>query len=223
MKIQTILEDLISTKVKDIDLSNKNVNLPLKSKDSTRRVTGSSGYYSHGIEDKDQHLYKKIARSHSRQADDPYWGYVELCIKYQDSNPFFPRIYEFKKYRDKNGNVIPKVKLERLNSFPPFEGNEKLFVAAINNVKGTYEYTEEDVWGSPHLSSIVQNIIEGREYSENEHIIEFSKILKKFMTEQTSYPKVQLDLHLANIMYRTSNHGIQVVITDPFAGVINKT
>ncbi len=220
MKIQTILEDLVPVKVKSVDLSKRNIQLPVRTSEKTN--TPSSGHYSTGKEDRDEHLYNKISRSHNRQIDDPYWDYVELCIKHQDSNPFFPRIYEYKRYKDKDGSEIPKVKLEKLNKFPDIEDNFKLYAAALNNITGKYEFDgSDDIWGPSQLVGTIQDIIEGHEYTKNEYMEEYAYLVRNLVQNLRANKTVRYDLHMGNIMYRGSSHGVQVVITDPLAGQVN--
>jgi hypothetical protein len=221
MKIKTILENLIDVKRKDIDLSKrKNISLDYKEKLNTSDVIGD-GKHSVVKADRDSSMVikKNVKPTSDEYPSDPYWDYVELCIKHQDSNPFFPRIYEFKKYKDGEKNVKYKLKMERLT--PLSELDDNVIKGIIRSIVDENHHVVADIWYHHRnnitdiLSILVEFILNGTIPPIDQSLQEYVKIFGKFLSKANH----TLDIDDNNIMIRHTPHGPQLVITDPLTTI----
>jgi hypothetical protein len=223
MKITEILnERLIDTKVKEIpvkDLSNFKAD-----------GKGSSGHYSSVKGTTDPHLKTKTAKDVVKAQRDPYWNYAELCIEHQDHNPYFPRIYSYKKFTDQNGHVIPKVKMETLHDLHEvsFEAVKGYFTSLL----GDLDYIQSEETDESFVHSAIATRLKDIYYGNNlegvnDHkLVECLQIIKKYVSDtnikrsESGEHPISLDLHSQNFMIRMSSGGIHLVITDPLAGEV---
>lgn len=79
---------------------------------------GASGVYSRVMPAKDEHMVKKQSINPEQAASDGYWSYADALLStgiYKE-NPYFPRLYNVKKYKGKGHRIHYKAEIEKLES-----------------------------------------------------------------------------------------------------------
>lgn len=220
MKIQTLLEELFGTDIKDINL-NRNINTSL-SPDNEER-TGAFSYVSD--KKNDPFIVRKTAH-HDELHDsekknieniDGYWKYIEGIVKNPElkDNPYFPRIYNIKYITGRNGNKIFRADIEKLEPFTNID-----FDLALNYFKSIIElgvYSNKEMYKREQdlftrACDIMRRCINTDNYFQikDDNLKEALEYIAKLVNEGS-----ELDIHRNNIMFRRGQYGIQMVITDP--------
>jgi hypothetical protein len=112
------IDEIISTKEKNIEIPQTWDLEAMKAKRSDAinawPPNPEAGYYSQGYQTKDPFLYGKKAHVPTNLDYDPYYQYVKAIEPIMDSNPYVPRVYVVKLYRDQQGYIKPDYTMEKL-------------------------------------------------------------------------------------------------------------
>ena len=168
---------------------------------------------------------------------DPAVKFLDIILQHQD-NPFFPRIYHARVYRDKEGilNPILLVQMEKLMSMtdPKIEDAaagllDQLGIGTSELSPKFKEYVKRSEWSKPtkrimtktsalnnklmsaSMKGDTKAIARLGSRSKNPQFREAIKLLAPTMAKEGS------DLHHGNWMVRLTAAGPQLVIIDPFA------
>lgn len=184
------------------------------SKEDDGEVIGSGVFADVHDNAKDDHMVNK--RLKNTDDPDPYDEYVEFLVntKVWQSNPHFPRIYITSGTGDYTmEKLVPykDIEIDMLKAFwdanfegkPPYNDtpatDEKL------ELRAKYEIAK-------HIASRMHND-KHRETIIQPQLKEAVRIVVDLCDEMG----FRLDIHADNFMFRRLPHGIQLVITDPFA------
>ena len=215
MKIRKLLEAEFETNVQKF----KSKNVFKHNRDNRPSDNDKEGHYGRVYDKPDQHTLTKIPHKASKK--DGYLNYIRHIVnnKLAQQNPFFPRVYEVKEWKDKTGHVKYKIELERL--FPVEKEDvevikgicENLFSEhkidkALRQVTSWGQNDERKTW-SIVLSILIEECIHGIVSSKNDLLNSACNEIQSRLLN-----KNLLDLHYGNIMIRKSPYP-QVVIVDP--------
>lgn len=193
-----------------------------ESKDSMSvdKGTVGRGLFSTVKADKDPHMVKKYTTNF--EEDDVFDLYVRFIIKNKlHENPYFPRIYNFKEIRDKEGKPLYKYQIEKLQNITNLEKPELEFI--IDKLFGN-GFFEKHLSGETkrsiiyELANAVETAIEndvGNKIKDDD-FKKAAKLIRMF-AKSKKCPNCRIDLHQNNIMARRTPYGVQLVITDPVA------
>jgi hypothetical protein len=143
-----------------------------------------------------------IKTSYHKSLDDPYITYLKTVQAHQD-NPFFPRIYKAKIYKDEENLYALRVEMEKLISLydPKMIDTAPHIFRQLGLSFGSHDRND---WNNP---AYVKDVIES---TNNPKFAEALRILSPY------FQKFSSDLHKKNMMVRLTGSGPQLVITDPF-------
>lgn len=231
MDIRILLEDIIPTR-KSVSL-NRSLANPNADYGINKNVIGK-GHYSKVSPDKDQHMVKK--HTHNFEEIDPYHAYIDAIVdSHMTNNPWFPRVYNIKEYKDLNGNIGRKYTMEKLITYNDID--EELMIAFVRNLlsKDKFDYIMESASDpnelkfynydkvraihSLYTKYLAHLIISPRRSGEgtiNDTNLLAALDFIKTLIKESEY-KYEADLHANNLMYRRTQHGIQGVLADPIA------
>lgn len=149
--------------------------------------------------------------------NDPYYKFIELIRSHQD-NPFFPRIYKHKVYKDKplthgrnQWNMTGIVVLERLTPLLDANLDERVWLSLFHNIGLTYIRDPGD------LSRFFKNRSRLAKTLTETNNKEFAEAVRVLL----SMDRNEFDLHDGNWMVRLTSTGPQLVIVDPVFGEDN--
>lgn len=155
----------------------------------------------------DPHMVNRITKQKKSNSINPrpdafeIYAHNILSSKIGESNPTFPRIYKRSdgKYQIEKLIPIRDVDLKELYGF----------------MENNFNYSLSDDKGEliADLVMIIQDSIGYGDYSniKNKSIIDACKWIGKLVVASGT----NTDIHAGNIMFRRTQHGIQLVITDP--------
>lgn len=232
MKIQELLENELKRNSKEPQIfdteikkfkSKKNEFKYERDRDKFEDKQGldysKEGAYGRVYSKPNEHTLTKIP--HQAKESDPYFYYISYVAKNKlaQSNPFFPRVYEIKQWKDTNGYSKYKIEIERLVSLEEVEPEiienmcYNLFSKedvehSFNTVKD-WHTTASEFWPTI-LALLISSCIEESLPPLDSNLSKACKILNKIQKEHF------LDLHFGNIMIRRSPYP-QLVIVDPFS------
>lgn len=223
MKIQVLLE-LIDTNVETKSYRGEFHGNNTGNSRSSNKEIGSGVYSKVRNDPNDPHMVQKRHRDPKAASTDGFVKWADYLInnKLVDTNPHFPRIYNARKIEDSEGKNIYKYQIEKLVSAE--DVSPKILEAIWRQNFTQYSMPEdieeldaEDI--ADTMSGIISMAVEGNsEYMDDiisDSLKEAVKHLRAYYAE-TNYNALP-DLHSGNIMLRRTPHGIQLVITDPFA------
>lgn len=223
MKIEKLLEELIQaqrTEQKYNGILRKSI------PNSDHPNFLGRGKFSTVRNDKtDPHLVKKSNIAPSEQDDDG--DGFNIYIKYiheqklQD-NIHFPRVYTAKKISDKTGKYIYKYTLEKLEEWGALSAKEFEYIVenmfdGLASEGQNYDFNDftTRVRTVKAASKIIQKACLGRddglEMLKPDDLYEACLTISNIAEIYDMRP----DVHPANIMFRRTPHGVQLVITDP--------
>lgn len=221
MKIRKLLEAEFETNVQKF--KSKNVFNYEQDKKRRNERTGSDkeGHFGRVYDKPDQHTLTKVP--HQASTKDGYLIYIRYIVnnKLAQNNPFFPRVYDLKEWKDKNGYTKYKVELERLF---PIENEEVEVIKGLceslfSNHKIEKTFHKVNGWGfsdeRKEWSTILAILIEACILGDGS--VASTNNLLNSACEQIRGNLLKgniLDLHYGNIMVRKSPYP-QVVIVDP--------
>jgi hypothetical protein len=177
-----------------------------------------------------QGMVTKIAAF--ERMEDPTITFLKLVLENQD-NPFFPRIYHARIYKDKTGerdHMLLIIQMEKLTSLlsPKIRDAAAALFKQLGIELTKKQQDNLDVLTNPkmvanrHVSMLASNIddiyfdVDDRTLDKN---LQKSKNPKFNEAVKLLYPYVEFgmsDLHANNWMVRLTPHGPQLVIIDPF-------
>lgn len=218
------------------------VNRELPPDDSKRKHIKSkdelgSGLFSVARDNpKDPHTvlkHQRNTRRHNIQVqadelltvDDGFSLYIEDIIENGlMDNPYFPRVYNIKKYVDHEGNIKHKWEIEKLYPLTVLSKKECLMlldtILIDNEYKEDLEYLmNETADNSPYvLYGGITSALENEDIVKDES---FNKAAEQIVAIQNEY-NLTLDLTMGNIAFRRTQNGPQIVFYDPFGKVVGK-
>lgn len=213
MKITKILEAPHTTNIID-----------RKSKGSLKKYSKEvgeqpSGMFSTIAKDREPHFVRKYSRNKLRQNQiDGFKQFVQYLLDTKNTdNPHFPRIYEMKTVRDKEGYRIESYRVEKLIEYTEIEP-DILIQYALSLING---FSESDLpyAASAHLvltQSIERAVNKANRPFKDDTLNDACVIVSDAIANLSNeFDRVVNDLHSGNVMYRRTPHGIQVVINDP--------
>ena len=162
--------------------------------------------------------------------NDSYLEFVRLIMDHQD-NPFFPKIHKAKLYQKTpddrtidDGEYRLVMIMERLYPIWDLKNNHQYMQAALKELVGlgvpeevTREYIDsgEDptiLWDYFEDEDNIEDLIQ---YSDNHSFREAMRTLSPYMRTHGQ------DMHMGNLMVRTSKNGLELVIIDPLAASVD--
>jgi len=235
MKILDILEQVYDPQVTDRQWRSE-----FDHKYSTRDKQGrpmGSGFYADVYDTDDPHVVKKrhsdpyLSKGIDREYTG-YWIYIKHIVdnKLWEDNPYFPRVYSFKRITDPKGNETYSTKLERLHEFKREVSTDELeflYNKAFGVSSQQYTTMIKMVGDGNAMSMFADNIQTLCRFPNrslkimddkiplsdiDDNLLEATKIINSLMSKYN----LQMDLHWGNIMVRRLPYGLQAVITDPF-------
>lgn len=205
MKILQLLEYIQTT------ISDKNYKSSFQTPRWHNKIEGN-GYYSSVKADKtDPHLIVKYNRHF---VNDPYHGYIKEVIDNDlaSSNIHFPRVYNVKRVKDKDGKVLHKYNMERLVPMQSLDEDvqQTIIEENFNDNDGTMTAQE----CAEYMDYVVRYGTKSNKANriKSESLLE---ALHALYIMRTNYGW-DVDLHSHNFMIRTTPVGHQIVLTDPF-------
>ena len=190
----------------------------------------TAGYYSQGYQTQDPFLYGKKAHMPTNLNDDPYYQYVNAIKPLMDSNPYVPRVYVVKLYRDQQGYIKPDYTMEKLvkgQTLPKkliygmgvrmfgsedwFNINDRMTIGYLDNT---------DLW--KRLAKVIDMSIEtypANSFSNlsfknfDPNLLQLIALIKRLIIR---VPNTESDVHANNIMVRMGTTP-QVVLSDPIS------
>lgn len=178
----------------------------------------------------------KVVRKIEDINKDAYFQYVSALAKNDriSNNPFFPRIYKIKVVKDKQGNDLYSVEMERLLPFETLSNEEcnmigeRLFFNYAGFERDALAYAKE-IASSFHRDALttegnakfallkaiekcLRNLKEVATYIKDPKLKAALMILQSLLKKNKNF---DADIHSGNIMIRRGPGGPQLVILDP--------
>lgn len=167
------------------------------------------------VKDKNLPIVIKAQRGGSASPrDNPYMAYILMSRKYQNENPFFPRIYDIKQRRGPKGHVedylIDMEELVPLRQAPP--GVLKFLAKNLfgKELDRSYYFLADE------FANMVQRAFFFPKTIKDQNLKNVFNLIKLVNKKRNVDPE-SADLHTGNMMIRTNVSGPQLVITDPLA------
>lgn len=200
-----------------------------KHEDALNTNNKSAGYYSQGYEVKDPFMYGKVAHLPTNLQMDGFYQYVQAIKPIMDSNPYVPRIYSIKLMKDRNEQIRPDYRMEKLVHGQTLNkeiiyaigvrtlGNEEWHKCYLMGLKYLEEMDNIDVW--KYLCYIVREIVNAWPLVPQTRVpleidpalTQVSKLIKMILIKT---PSTNIDLHANNFMVRPGSVP-HLVISDP--------
>jgi hypothetical protein len=152
---------------------------------------------------------------------DGYTLFALWLAKNKIYNVCLPRIYKIRKIVDSNGKYIYSYNIEKLHNATDIKTDELLDILSNYFSKNEIDYIKKNSFNNKdiirYVGKICERYIKGQKTSIiNNELIDGLDIISKFVSEYNS--KVFIDLeNSGNIMFRLTQYGYQLVITDPVA------
>jgi len=203
------LEELLEKEIRQIPGK-----VPAEAKFHRLRLFGKIKYLGAGMQAaayKHPHIPNTVIKT-AKVSDperDGYVKFVKLVIDHQD-NPFFPKIYNAvlrKLPHEEYELIVQMERLHKLSSRELFDITPQLFARLgikLEDLEDMWDYLNDpDVW---------------RYLIENTKNPKFAEALELLLSAD---PLLRThDLHVGNWMVRLTSVGPQLVIIDPFIGII---
>lgn len=181
------------------------------------------GRFSKGSQDpKDPHAFNKRALKPLALEKDAYYNYIQAAKPLMQSNPYFPRVYKITVNKDRLGQTKPIYSMEKLHPdiINP-EGDIQRWaheqqVQAIQAVADRMFTNPPDFNGSKgNLGIYLMQIAKSGDYSD----IKDSKLKQALEVVANVQAKgnFRWDLHSANLAFRLTRFGPQLVLMDPLS------
>lgn len=224
------LNEIFDTKISDRKLSKEFDNEKLN-KNSVNRLNDPhihSGAFGYVKSDQDPFLVKK--RPHFTNDDlsnDAYYTYIKTIVddKLAQSNPYFPRIYDIKIFKDSTDKKLYSIKLEKLFELEDISTEElkillnKCFKNLNELIEDYYKVNEFDGDFIHDERGDLFNIIDGNiidiKKLKDDNLKKVISLIQKIVKDNNG--KFHWDLHSGNLMVRRTAKGSQLVIVDPLA------
>lgn len=177
--------------------------------------TEKAGAFGRVYSTGDPHTLIKRPHAAINPKSDGYYQYASLVIRHKlaQSNPYFPRFYDIREFKDKKGKILYRAEIEKLHRHDQIE--KDILKSLIENIFEfeDYEYFEYDMQHMPGtvIPALLQSfLMDGRGSSKDAKLNEAIKIISTFADDNYR----GYDVHTDNIMYRLSPYP-QIVIVDP--------
>lgn len=217
MKIRELLEAEFETKQTEKKFSSKfNNERDLERAWSSKNP--KSGRYALAHSVGDPHTIVKRSHVGANAEREGYYAYATEIIKsgIAKNNPYFPRFYDVKTFKDSSGLIKYRFEMERLQE--GYEVNDEIINSVTENIftEKSIAFFDRNYMGANSLSRLSQlcsmYIFSSSHYGlevKDEKFREAAAFIKKIYDRGFSE-----DLHEGNIMFRLSPYP-QLVITDP--------
>lgn len=180
------------------------------------------GVQAYAVSKKDKpHEVKKIVFEGGHPTKDPYFKFLKIAIKNQDSI-FMPKVYSIKIFKYAKGpsdSVLHSysyhVEMERLVGYTALNWGQwsHLFRTYLGTPINKIDDIDSKAAAATYFAEILNDLINvGSHPREVKISNELMPVLKKLARIKNVYH----DLHLENMMYRITPYGVQPVIADPF-------
>lgn len=167
----------------------------------------------------------KVGKFHGTPFDDGYLSFVQAVLRNNRSagNPYLPRIYSVKIYRPetKSGEEPLRggqyfVEMERLYKMRELRPEELMAIGS--KIFGSWNDDENEPW---QLARYLGRAIAGDKMIlgdiKDRKLLQALSMIHGIEKRKRHISDIQLDMHEGNIMFRRTNVGAQLVITDPLA------
>lgn len=204
-----------------------------------------SGFYSKVYKTDDPHVVSKRPGLGYLDVDDKdgYWIFIKEVVDHKlwEGNPYFPRVYSFKRISDPKQREAYSVKLETLQEFNDTSKKELEFVFRklfglenFDEMIKSLAYAKDKKINEKDIQVLTRDLIvaliksngsniatlhTGKKIGEmfdvenfDPKLLEATKILHSIQREKA----LHIDYTSGNIMIRRGTTGIQPVIVDPF-------
>lgn len=210
-----LLEDLINTKIK-----NKIVNKKLKPPKTNNLLSDDGLFSTVKTDSSDPHMIKKTVIEPTRDIEENvHWLYIRKIVEsgIADSNPYFPRIYNITSIKGLRDEELRRATMEKLIPYTDFSKS-----TADPQLGIVYQ----KMGGAEHVKVSVDHIVDTLNYNllnqqldriQDPQYKEALDFIKNIYNENSA---IRYDIHEGNIMFRRGPSGLQLVITDPFYGII---
>lgn len=206
---------------------------------------GNGAYASVFQSEKDPGSVQKLARPIPSLTNDGYYQYLDMIAKNDrmSNNPYFPKVYGLKTFKDRAGNYTYRVNMEKLHNFNTLSTEElemlgrKMFTNFDQRYsedrknwlpyEGDQNRDEEIRSSAAHkgardaLIDLIERAIHRRsKVSTNikdPYLKQALSMLRHLV--KTGNKEYMSDIHQGNIMVRRGPFTPQIVITDPLASV----
>jgi len=199
MKLKDLLNEELAKSIKDLSISKK-----FLEKEPTSKYWNDlgSGTFAIAYEPKKQIGNKVVKVLEIYDETDPSYQFLRLCKNHQN-NPFFPRIYNVKQYKNKGGVYNIVITMEKL--FHIDETNPQLIA---------------QLFGIPLDIGLTAQNIHTRFYDNKHRVViaqstQYPDLKKAMRLMEPLFNNYSPDVHAENIMYRKTPNGPQLVFADP--------
>ena len=171
----------------------------------------------------------KRARSLSDLEQDGYLAWVGSIVKSSEhlNNPYLPRYYNVKFYRNSESKIAYVIELEKLESYDDLDNDPeshdfKMMQAALEkliNDPDDYYYTSnttEDI--AEHITGYLSEAQRGTVKIKNKKLKKAMELVLDAYSELGEDGNVITDYTMGNVMYRRSPYGFDIVLVDPVYG-----
>lgn len=149
--------------------------------------------------------------------DDITSVYLDLVRTKLPNNPFAPKV---KSMNTEGGSSTAS--MERLYPFSEYKENYDMLKSVYKRYFTTNPNDDSLITPAKLLARLkheVENNAKGVKDSDLKELINTLTLWKQQLIRERKYQKIITDLHPGNVMWRPSQYGPQLVITDPFNGL----
>lgn len=177
-----------------------------------------AGHFSRVRPTKDEHIVRKQSKDPEKAKIDGYWIYVNQLVRSASKdNPYFPRLYNIKTYKNNKNDIMYKADIEKLESVDDIESDmlisyiEKLTSIPLDGTKFKFKFQRKD-YLIDFLAWLFKQVILGNLKSNDDALNDAGIFIKNVKKEHD----LMLDVDgKDNFMFRIGKYGIQAVFTDP--------
>lgn len=241
MNINSLLEALYNTELKTRDYSGVGTDYRRRLGGGTKTKTIGVGTRSNVADDKtDPHLVRKYNPSAvPENGADGFGKFFEWVANNKIENRYLPRVYKVQKNRNpKTGYVAYSYRMEKLIPLRQLNAEEMIALLSncidLNGIYHRYISHEDDnevtqdvlireyellmYYSLKYVDSYVVGHISEHSLITDEELLKAIEILQKYVKDNFNgnYNAAGSDLHDGNFMARRTQHGLQLVISDPF-------
>jgi len=166
----------------------------------------------------------KVGKFHATPFEDGYLSFVQAVLRNNRSagNPYLPRIYSVKVYRpkSKDGEELRGgqyfVEMERLYKMRDLRPEELMAIGS--RIFKSWNDDENEPW---QLARYLGRACRGDRMIlddiKDKKLLQAISMVHGIEKRKRNISDIELDMHDGNIMFRRTNVGAQLVITDPLA------
>ncbi len=188
--------------------------------------------------------YDKDGYTLEKLYNDAYLKYIMSIVEdgRMDSNPYLPKVYKIDFYKTKTGLIAFTLEIERLHPVDDLSVDELLFLGDkifgnfseyIHSMFGSApEYDEDDEYNkelfkkykvriTDHFADVIEALASRGTTSTRRKDLKIIDPRFRHAISIINQLKrgggVWMDIHAGNLMFRRTQHGPQLVITDPIS------